>query len=123
MLPIIASNQSQVTSETSENERRSPLNERQNQIKNANTKIVMMVILSCLNNIFGRIPVLVQQLLENFYDLGGFYKISCLLVYLSYILNFFIYFYCNKRFREVFKSHFWTLVKFAWIKKIKRTNY
>ena len=72
-----------------------------NRIQRANIKIVMMIVLASFNNIFGRIPVLVQQILENFIDMKDFYKIAALMVYMSYVVNFFIYICFNKRFRKI----------------------
>jgi hypothetical protein len=100
-------------------------NKSHGKIKSANTKAILMVILTCLNNVFGRTPILIVFVLRNFYNLlvlnTTVIKLACLAVYISYILNFFIYFLSNSRFRKIFKRHFITVcVACAWIEKIRK---
>jgi hypothetical protein len=93
-------------------------------IKKANIKAVLMVILTCLNNIFGRTPILIVFILRNFYDLeiinNTVNKIACLCVYISYIMNFFIYYFSNSRFRKILKRHFFLFVTCTWIEKFRK---
>ncbi len=100
-------------------------NKSHGKIKSANTKAILMVILTCLNNVFGRTPILIVFVLGNFYNSlilkTTVTKLACLAVYISYILNFFIYFLSNSRFRTIFKRHFATVcVSGAWIEKIRK---
>lgn len=72
-------------------------------LRHANKKIILMVVITSLNNIFGRIPILFYFIQRNVYEeneiLG---KIGVLAIYISYSLNFFIFLLVNKRFRSAF---------------------
>ena len=76
-------------------------------INSIDTKAMLMVIMTCLNNAFGRTPVLVVFILRNFLNSdfinNRLNKLACLAVFISYILNLFIYFFTNSIFRRVFK--------------------
>lgn len=93
-----------------------------NKIKNANTQVMLMVIMTCLNNAFGRTPVLVVFILRNFLNLyfinNTLNKLACLAVYISYILNLFIYFFTNSIFRRVFKRGLLKVLACTWLKFI-----
>jgi hypothetical protein len=101
-----------------------PASNSDEKIKKANIKAVLMVILTCLNNIFGRTPILIVFILRNFYNLeilnNTINKIACLCVYISYIMNFFIYYFSNSRFRKILKRHFFLFITCKWIEKFRK---
>jgi len=69
-------------------------------MKHASKKTIIMVAITSLNNIFGRVPILLYFIIRNIYEeneiLG---KIGILTVYISYSLNSLIFFFINNRFR------------------------
>ena len=110
--------------ETNCDQRRKSLKKNDEKIKKANFKAALMVILTCLNNLYGRTPILVVFVLRNFYDLeiinNIINKMACLSVYISYILNFFIYFFSNSRFRKILKRHIFLFVTCKWVYKFRK---
>jgi len=77
-------------------------------LKKISMKVAIMVWMTCLNCLFGRIPILVSYIYRNissdFYALYLIDRIAVLTVYVSYALYFFIYLTSNKKFKDtVFK--------------------
>lgn len=77
-------------------------------MKKTQIKTAVMVCMTCLNYVFGRLPILVVYIVRNFVqnDLTEWMnKIAVLCVYLSYAFCFPLYYYSNKRFQSVFHRH------------------
>jgi hypothetical protein len=93
-----------------------------NKINSIDNKAMLMVIMTCLNNTFGRTPVLVVFILRNFLNSlfinDTLNKLACLAVYISYILNLFIYLFSNSIFRRVFKRGLLKILACSWLKFI-----
>lgn len=94
-------------------------NIRSNRIKKCETKQTIMVFLTCLSCIIGRLPILIYFILRNFENENKylvFNKIAVLFIYLTYIFNFFLYYHSNKRFRkiliQIFSNFFANISKF-----------
>jgi hypothetical protein len=94
---------------------------RKSKIDLANKRIVLMVVLTSLNNIFGRVPMLLYFILKNAYKentiLG---EIGILAIYVSYSLNLFIFLLINSRFRRVLKQKY--IYNFSIILCIRNQN-
>ncbi len=69
-------------------------------------KLTIMVVLGCINTIINRIPILLCFIIRNIIGWTGpvptLNSVACLVVYITYSLYFFLYFYSNKRFRKTF---------------------
>ena len=77
-------------------------------LKKVNLKVGVMVSMTCLNCLFGRMPILFSYLYRNVsndvYVLYLVDRLAVLAVYLSYGLYFFIYLLTNNKFKSlVFK--------------------
>ena len=67
----------------------------------------IIVIVSCINYIIGRIPIMVYFILKNLSNENDLLlKGAVLTVFVSYNLNFFIYYLSNKRFQKILKEMF-----------------
>lgn len=87
-----------------------------NEMNQLNKKLIIMILLGGINLIFGRIPILISFILRNLLKwdlwqranigLALFNSIAVLFVFISYMNTFFLYYYCNKRFKKVFKLYF-----------------
>ncbi|CAF0792570.1 unnamed protein product [Brachionus calyciflorus] len=67
-----------------------------NRIKKSQNKQAIMVIITCLSCCIGRIPILIFFILRNFDNeekYHNFTKLAILAVYLSYILNVYLYYH------------------------------
>ena len=76
-------------------------------LKNVNIKIIAMVILTTLNNVCGRVPMLIYFIVRNFSTsklIDIFCKIGVISIFVSYTLSFFIFYFCNNRFRQIFQK-------------------
>lgn len=72
----------------------------------AHNKMVLMVLIGSTNVFLGRIPILIDFILRNLiknHDMLN--KLAVLAVYVSYSINFFLYYYTNLRFRNVFNQY------------------
>lgn len=97
---------------SNENESVNKNETKKNQSKNKNKedravkKLTIMVVLGCINTIVNRTPVLILFIMRNIIGWTGpvptFNAVAGLIVYATYSLYFFLYFYSNKRFRKVF---------------------
>jgi hypothetical protein len=72
-------------------------------------KITIMVFAGCLNHLIGRLPILISFILKNSMIwnryLVLFDSIAVTSVYISYMLNFFIFYLTNNRFKKLFKKY------------------
>lgn len=86
-----------------------PVNCNLNQITNINRKEVrqtIMIILTCLNYLIGRLPILYIFVKRNlFEDTSNFGVYAIMIAYISYAANIVFYFNSNSRFRFVFKIY------------------
>jgi hypothetical protein len=76
--------------------------------KTINKTIIMMVV-TCINCLLGRIPIFLCFVIRNFDNSNAslyFCQFAVLAIYLSYSSYFFIYCFTNKRFVEKFKSYY-----------------
>jgi hypothetical protein len=75
-------------------------------VKRFERRAAKMIILNCSNCILGRLPIFTTYLLRNFISnetiKEHYIAVSCILVYVSYIFSFFLYYSNNKRFKEIF---------------------
>jgi hypothetical protein len=77
----------------------------------AHNKMVLMVLIGSTNVFLGRIPILIDFILSNLiknHELLN--KLAVLAVYVSYSINFFLYYYTNIRFRKVFNQYILKLI-------------
>ena len=87
----------------------------------AQTKLTVVVFLSTLKCLIGRLPIFFFFILQGLCDfyivsiddttLGFIYAISCLFVYFSYAVSFFFYYHGNRLFRNIVKANFVKLQK------------
>jgi hypothetical protein len=79
-------------------------------VKKLESKITIMIMLNCLNCLLGRLPIFIFFIAHNFikneYADELFNSLASLTVYLSYSFSFFLYYFNNKRFRNIFKKYF-----------------
>lgn len=70
-------------------------------------RVSIMVLLSCLNSIIGRTPILLFFVLRNFIksDLTVLLYFAIICIYLSYSLFFFLYYTRNKLFKKIFQDY------------------
>ena len=70
-------------------------------------RVSIMVVLSCLNCIIGRTPILLFFVLRNFIkdDLSVLLYFAIICIYLSYSLFFFLYYTRNKLFKKIFQDY------------------
>ncbi len=83
------------------------IKKRKSKIDHANKKVVLMLVLTSLNNIFGRIPMLLYFILKNAYKENTIMgELGILAIYVSYSLNLFIFLLINSRFRRDLKHKY-----------------
>ncbi len=74
----------------------------------AEKKVTIMVFAGCLNLILGRVPILISFILKNIIIWNRFLivfdSIAVTTVYVSYMLNFFIFYLTNNRFNNFLKK-------------------
>jgi hypothetical protein len=79
------------------------------QMKTINRKEIrqtVMVVLTCLNYLIGRLPILYYFVKRNLsVDQSNFGIYAILVSYVSYAINIFLYYNSNSRFRFVFNSY------------------
>ena len=74
-------------------------------------KQTLMIILTCVNCLIGRLPILIFFIKKNITcDDDGNTKFGSLMVYISYSIYFFIYYHSNYKFRKLFKLYMRRLV-------------
>lgn len=70
-------------------------------------KQTLMVIMTCLNCLIGRLPILYFFIKKNIiFTTDRNTKYAALMVYFSYSVYFFIYYHSNLKFRKLFKLYF-----------------
>ena len=71
-------------------------------------KVTIMVIAGCINHLIGRLPILISFLLKNYIVWDRFLiifdSIAVTTVYISYMMNFFIFYLTNNRFKVLCKK-------------------
>ena len=79
--------------------------------KNCNIRMILMVTLTCLNCLLGRLPISVYFLLRNTNlfeedDLVGrnFIQYCITFISLSFSLNFLLYYFSNRKFKRIFNN-------------------
>ncbi|CAF0864996.1 unnamed protein product [Brachionus calyciflorus] len=76
---------------------------RNDRIKQSERKQTIMVFLTCLCCITGRLPILIYYILSNL-DKKNNYKqldnVAVMIIYLTYVFNFFLYYQSNRRFKQ-----------------------
>lgn len=75
------------------------------QIEKFENRIAIMVIISSINYVFGRIPILLFFIIRNFNkgpEMGPVLYFAVFQIYFSYSIGFFIFYFINKRFKYVF---------------------
>ena len=87
------------------------LNKNRIKINKAKTKLTLTIYLSCMKCLLGRVPIFLYFIFENLKkleylpldedDLDVFYPIGSFCIYFSYLLSFFVFYYCNKKFQKV----------------------
>jgi len=95
-------------------------------LQNMQHRITLMVIINGINFIFGRIPILIYFVLVNLVGNSNhvmiFLNFAIVAVYTSYAVNFFIYYFCNLKFRKVFRLFLLQIMqKFNLILKLRQT--
>ena len=78
-----------------------------NNLNKTHEKLLIMILFGTLNYTFGRLPILVKFILSNIfqnnYEILNSFATLC--VYIAYVNTFFLYYYTNSRFSEVFKKY------------------
>jgi hypothetical protein len=75
------------------------------QIEKFENRIAFMIIISSINYVLGRIPILLFFIIRNFNkgpEMGPFLNFAVFQIYFSYSIEFFIFYFMNKRFKIVF---------------------
>lgn len=76
-----------------------------NRIKKCENKQTIMIFTTCICCMIGRLPILVFFILRNFDNENKYQdliKLAALSIYLTYVVNFFLYYNSNKRFKKGF---------------------
>lgn len=82
-------------------------NTNKNKLKSSKRKTAFMVIFISISYTIGRLPFLIYSITNNFLSHPEFFShISIVCIMLSYDSYFFIYYFFNNRFRNLFKSYF-----------------
>jgi hypothetical protein len=78
-----------------------------NNLNKSHEKLFIMILFGTLNYMFGRLPILINfilsNILQNNYEMLN--SFSTLSVYMAYTNTFFLYYYTNSRFSEVFRKY------------------
>ena len=95
-----------------------------NKIKNTKNSLKLMILVGNLNNIFGRLTILINLTLEvsiENYTLDNygiiFLNISIFAVYTSYLIKFMLYYLTNNTFRDIFKNYYSNLLVYLKLSK------
>jgi hypothetical protein len=86
-------------------------------MKSLDNSLKLMVFLTSLNSVLGRVPIAVWSILDGIYDDAweNYYHycfVGVAMVYVSYLFHFVLYFFTNKLFRKIFKRNLSSLVGF-----------
>jgi hypothetical protein len=74
-------------------------------IEKFENRMAIMVIISSINYVLGRIPILLFFLIRNFNkgpEMGPFLNFAVFQIYFSYSIGFFIFYFINNKFKFVF---------------------
>lgn len=77
--------------------------------KKCENKQTIMVFITCICFLCGRMPILIFFILRNLNnknDYQNFIRIASLSIYLTNTINFFLYYYSNKRFKKILNQKF-----------------
>ena len=81
------------------------LTERSRKVSNTRNRSTLMILITNLNFIFGRAPILVVFIVKNNQKwnetLVLFCSLAVLFVYVSFMLNFFVFYFFNNRFKKL----------------------
>jgi hypothetical protein len=93
-------------------------------IKNTRHSVKLMILVGNLNNIFGRLTILINLVLEasvKNYTLDNygiiFLNISVFAVYSSYLIKFMLYYLTNNYFRDIIKYYYLNLLVYMKLSK------
>ena len=92
-------------------------NEQRN-IKSTENSLKLMVFFGNFNNILGRLPLLIyfyNSYLIKF-ESAWLLDISILIIYLSYIIKFMLYFFTNKLFKKILQNYLNSVIIFLGLK-------
>ena len=89
-------------------------------LKKIESKLVLSIYFNSLKCLLGRIPILVYIYLKGFNNLnvliinkqflGDFYPYAAMAVYVSYSVNFFIFYHGNNHFRKILNAYISKLI-------------
>ena len=75
--------------------------------RESSNRLVLMVLMDCSNTIVGRLSIVIYYYVNTYapqfiaHTMPFMSSLAFLLVYLSYSLKFFLFYFFNKRFREI----------------------
>lgn len=75
-----------------------------NRVKKCENKQTIMVFVTCICFLIGRLPILIYFILRNLKNeknYQNFIRLASLSIYLTNTINFFLYYYSNKRFKKI----------------------
>lgn len=83
-------------------------------IEKAESKLTITIYLSTLKCLLGRLPIFFYFFFKSSnlikLELQILFPVASFCIYLSYSLSFFLYYYCNNKFRKVSDQYFVALI-------------
>ncbi len=95
-------------------------------IEKAESKLTITIYLSTLKCLLGRLPIFFYFFFKSSdfikLELQILFPVASFCIYLSYSLSFFLYYYCNNKFRKVSDQYFVALITKLRLNSLKNNS-